>query len=125
VTIEAAGTAATAEHAVAVLAPGGQAVLVGMPPAGTDITLPARLLHHGRTVTGTVMGSVRTRADIPRYANLILRGQLHTERLITSRYPLSAVNEAFDDTRCHRGVRAVITFKTPSGTPVPMNGASA
>jgi S-(hydroxymethyl)glutathione dehydrogenase/alcohol dehydrogenase len=123
--IEAVGSTSTAEHAVAVLAPGGHAVLVGMPPAGTDFTLPAALLRHGRTVTGTVMGSVRTRADIPRYANLIRRGLLHTEQLITSRYPLSAVNEAFDDTRRHRGVRAVITFQTPSRAPVPTNGASA
>jgi S-(hydroxymethyl)glutathione dehydrogenase/alcohol dehydrogenase len=108
--IEAVGAPDTAAQAVAVLAPGGHAVLVGMLPADADLILPARLLRHGRTVTGTVMGSVRTRADIPRYADLILRGQLRTEELITSQHPLDGVNDAFADTRRHRGVRALVTF---------------
>lgn len=108
--IEAVGSPATVVHAVAVLAPGGRATVLGMAPASADITLPARLLRHGRTITGTVMGSVRTRADIPRYADLALRGQLRTQELVTSRRPLSEVDAAFADTRAHRGVRALITF---------------
>jgi S-(hydroxymethyl)glutathione dehydrogenase/alcohol dehydrogenase len=108
--IEAVGSPATVAHAVAVLAPGGHATILGMPPAGTDITLPARLLRQGRTITGTVMGSVRTRADIPRYTDLALRGLLRTQELITSRRPLAEVNDAFADTRAHCGVRALITF---------------
>jgi len=108
--IEAVGSPATAAQTVAVLAPGGHAILLGMPPAGTDITVPARLLRQGRTITGTVMGSVRTRTDIPRYAELALRGLLHTRELVTSRRPLSEVDDAFADVRAHRGVRALITF---------------
>lgn len=108
--IEAVGAPDTAVQTVAALAPGGHAVIVGMLPAGANIVLPARLLRHGRTVTGTLMGSVRTRADIPRYADLILRGRLRTEELLTSRHPLHRVNEAFADTRDHRGVRALVTF---------------
>ncbi|GAA4471832.1 zinc-binding dehydrogenase [Phytohabitans houttuyneae] len=108
--VEAVGSPATVTQTVAVLAPGGHATILGMPPAGADIALPARLLRQGRTITGTVMGSVRTRADIPRYTDLALRGLLHTQDLITSRRPLAEVNDAFADTRAHRGVRALITF---------------
>ncbi|MFC0532062.1 zinc-binding dehydrogenase [Phytohabitans kaempferiae] len=108
--VEAVGSPDTVAHAVAVLAPDGHATILGMSPAGADITLPARLLRQGRTITGTVMGSVRTRADIPRYADLALRGLLRTQELITSRRPLAEVNDAFADTRAHRGVRALITF---------------
>jgi len=108
--IEAVGSPTTIVHALAVLTPGGHAVVIGMPPAGAEIVVPARLLRHGRTITGTVMGSVRTRADIPRYVDLVLRGLIRTEEMITSRRPLSAVNEAFADTRAHHGIRALITF---------------
>jgi S-(hydroxymethyl)glutathione dehydrogenase / alcohol dehydrogenase len=116
--IEAVGSATTTGQAYAVLTPGGHATVLGMLPAGTDIALPARLLRQGRSIGGTVMGCVRTRADIPRYANLALRGLLHTEELITSRRPLAQVNDAFADTRAQQGVRAVITF-SPHPTPQP------
>jgi len=112
--IEAVGSPATTGQAFAVLAPGGRATVLGMLPAGADIQLPARLLRQGRSIGGTVMGSVRTRADIPRYADYAQRGVLQTQELITSRRPLTEVNEAFADTRARRGVRAVITFKPPS-----------
>jgi S-(hydroxymethyl)glutathione dehydrogenase/alcohol dehydrogenase len=56
------------------------------------------------------MGSVRTRADIPRYADLAVRGLLRTDDLVTSRRGLDQINDALDDARAHRGARAVITF---------------
>jgi S-(hydroxymethyl)glutathione dehydrogenase/alcohol dehydrogenase len=108
--VEAVGTAATAVQAFSVLAPGGHATVLGMIPPGDDIALPGRLLRHGRTITGTVMGSVRTRSDIPRYADLAVRGLLRTDDLVTSRRGLDQINDALDDARAHRGARAVITF---------------
>lgn len=71
--IEAVGLPETAAQALCVLRPGGQAVIAGMTPPDTDIRIPGRLLRHGRTIRGTVMGGVRTRADIPRYAALVTR----------------------------------------------------
>ena len=81
-----------------------------MLPADTDLPLPAGLLRRGRGITGTVMGSVRTRHDIPRYAALALTGRLRTDDLVTSRRPLRDINAALTDAREHRGARAVITF---------------
>lgn len=107
--VEAVGTPATTVAAYSVLLPGGHAVVLGMLPAGTDVTLPGRLLR-GRTLTGTTMGAVRTPADIPRYGDLARRGLLHTTPLVTSRRPLTDINDALADAAAHRGVRAVITF---------------
>ncbi len=56
------------------------------------------------------MGGVRTRADIPRYAGLVLRGMLRTDELMTSAHPLTGVNEAMAAARSRRGVRAMIRF---------------
>ena len=46
--IEAVGLPATAAQAFAVLRPAGQATVLGMMPAGSEIRLPASLLRHGR-----------------------------------------------------------------------------
>lgn len=106
--IEAVGLPQTAYQAFSVLRPGGQASVIGMMPPNTDIPIPGRLLRAGRSLTGTVMGSVRTRADIPRYAQLALGGQLHIEPLITSRTPLEKASDALDAARARRGVRAML-----------------
>ncbi len=108
--IEAVGRPDTAALAVQLLAPGGCATLLGMQPDGADITIPAALLRHGRTIGGSVMGSVRTRHDIPRYARLALTGALYTAELITDRRKLTDINDAVNDTRDCSGIRTMITF---------------
>ncbi|MDG4834873.1 zinc-binding dehydrogenase [Solwaraspora sp. WMMD1047] len=108
--VEAVGLPTTAAQAFSVLLPGGHATVLGMMPPGTDIALPGRLLRQGRSIGGTIMGSVRTPADIPRYADLAVRGTLRTDDLVTSRRPLPEVNAALADARSHHGVRAVLAF---------------
>ncbi|MEU9168533.1 zinc-binding dehydrogenase [Streptomyces sp. NPDC048420] len=108
--IEAVGSIDTAEQAFHCLAPGGRATIIGMVPADTDISVPGRLLRAGRSLSGTVMGSVRTQADIPRYADMLLRGVLHAEPLITSTRPLKGINDALGDAAERAGVRALIRF---------------
>lgn len=108
--IEAVGLPETATQAFRVLAAGGNATVLGMMPPGADIAVPGRLLRQGRSIGGTVMGSVRTRSDIPRYADLALRGLLHTEPLITSTRPLDQLDHSLADARARRGVRHTIEF---------------
>ncbi|MFE3198509.1 zinc-binding dehydrogenase [Embleya sp. NPDC059237] len=108
--IEAVGQATTAAEAFAMLRPAGQATVLGMMPPGTDIPIPGRLLRQGRKLVGTVMGSVRTRADIPRYAQLALTGQLNTDLLVTSGRSLDDTNAALTDAQAHRGVREMLHF---------------
>ncbi|WP_125806894.1 zinc-binding dehydrogenase [Actinoplanes sp. ATCC 53533] len=108
--IEAVGTIATATQAFRMLRPTGHATILGMLPADADLPLPAGLLRHGRSITGTVMGSVRTRHDIPHYAALATSGTLRTDDLVTTHHRLTDINDALDEARHHRGARAVITF---------------
>lgn len=108
--IEAVGLPEAAVQAFTALAPGGRATVIGMRPMGADIPLPGRLLRAGRALAGTVMGSVRTRADIPRYAELLLRGTLHAEPLISSTRPLKGINDAYAEASACSGVRALIRF---------------
>lgn len=108
--IEAVGLPQTATQAFSVLRPGGQATVLGMMPPDTDIPVPGRLLRQGRSLAGCVMGTVRTRTDIPRYAQLALSGVLKTEPLITSCRSLDAANEALADAHERRGVREILRF---------------
>ncbi|HZM74568.1 MAG TPA: zinc-binding dehydrogenase [Candidatus Limnocylindrales bacterium] len=108
--IEAVGTAVTTQQAFTVLAPTGIATVVGMLPSDTEVTLPGRLLRHGRQIGGTVMGSVRSLADIPRYAELALSGNLLVEPLITSTTPLEQIEQAMTAAVSRSGIRAMISF---------------
>jgi S-(hydroxymethyl)glutathione dehydrogenase / alcohol dehydrogenase len=108
--IEAVGLQDTAAQAFRCLAPGGHATIIGMLPPNTDIPVPGRLIRQGRTLTGTVMGSVRSPADIPRYADMLLRGLLQSAPLITSSVPLKNINDALVKARSRKGARTLISF---------------
>jgi len=108
--IEAVGLPETASQAFAVLRPGGTATVLGMLPPNTEVVLPGRLLRQGRSIGGTVMGNVRTRADIPRYINLVTSGGLKADDLATAHYPLEDIQHAFDNARMRRGIRTMLRF---------------
>jgi Zn-dependent alcohol dehydrogenase len=110
VALEAVGDPSLAATAFAALAPGGQAVIVGMMPPDSQIAVPAALLRHGRRLAGSVMGEVRSLHDIPAYLRMVAGGQLIADELATSRWPLDGVNEAFDHASARRGVRTMIEF---------------
>ncbi|TQF03174.1 zinc-binding dehydrogenase [Kitasatospora acidiphila] len=108
--IEAVGLIETAGQAFAVLAPGGQATVLGMLPAGAAVPVPGSLLRHGRSLGGSVMGSVRSRADIPRYADLARTGMLAADDIATHRRPLQEINEALRAATAREGIRQMIRF---------------
>ncbi|MFI9206292.1 hypothetical protein [Streptomyces sp. NPDC053048] len=80
-----------------------------MPP-GADIPVPGRLLRHGWTLAGTVMGSVRTLADIPRYTRLLQSQHLRAEPLVTSVLPLKQIDEALQRAEDRHGARTLVSF---------------
>lgn len=76
------------EQTYASVRKGGLAVIVGMPP-------PAALLYGERRLTGVLYGSANLRVDIPRLVDLYPAGRLDLDTLITRRYKLEEINEAF------------------------------
>jgi S-(hydroxymethyl)glutathione dehydrogenase/alcohol dehydrogenase len=110
VAVEAVGDPSLAAASFEALAPGGQAVIVGMMPPDTEIGVPTALLRHGRSLTGSVMGEVRSHHDIPGYVRMAISGNLIADELATSRWSLDEVNEAFDHASARRGIRTMIEF---------------
>jgi S-(hydroxymethyl)glutathione dehydrogenase / alcohol dehydrogenase len=109
--IEASGVGRVAEETIAMAAPGGTIVLVGLPAQGTRISFdPATLIPGERVIRGSHVGSLRPTIDIPRYAGMYLRGQLLLEPLVSTRISLRAVNDGFAAMGRGEVARAVIEF---------------
>lgn len=109
--VEAAGHPRAFETAIALTAPGGRTVTVGLPPAGARAEVsPLTITAEARTIVGSYLGSAVPSRDIPRYAELWRAGRLPVEALISSRISLDDVNHAMDTLADGRAVRQVIRF---------------
>jgi len=106
---EAIGLAPTIEWAIELLAPGGIATLVGMPPTGVRISLdPLELSVGGRTVLGCTYGSCIPARDFPHLAELALAGRLPVDRMVAERIGLGDLDRAFEQLRRGDGARRVL-----------------
>lgn len=107
---EAIGDPQAMEQTYASVRKGGVAVIAGMPPDGERMSFPATLLYGERLLTGSVYGSANLRVDIPRLVDLYLAGRLDLDTLVTRRYALEEVNEAFAAMGGGQVGRGVIIF---------------
>lgn len=93
---EVLGSAETVRTAFEAVRTGGTAVAVGMAAVGEYARIDAFLLAiQEKTLKGCFYGSARTHIDMPRYIALAQAGQLDLDALVTRRYPLAEINEAY------------------------------
>jgi S-(hydroxymethyl)glutathione dehydrogenase / alcohol dehydrogenase len=108
---EAVGNTAVQEQCLAASRPGGTVVYVGLSPMGSSTNLPGAIIaRQEKTVTGSYYGSANTARDFPLYANLYKQGQLDLDRLISKRYTLDQINEAYAEMLSGEIARGVILF---------------
>ncbi|MEO6794824.1 MAG: Zn-dependent alcohol dehydrogenase [Mycobacterium sp.] len=89
----------------------GTCVLTGMSAQGTRTGLdPQDLVLMNKNLCGTVFGSCNPRTDIPLLATLYAAGRLQLDEMITKRYRLDDINEAYEDLAAGELVRGVIDF---------------
>lgn len=107
--IEAAGNVRAFETAVALTAPGGSTVTVGLPApdARAAVALTA-LVAEGRSIIGSYLGSAVPARDIPVFVDLWRSGRLPVERLVSSTITLDEVNAGMDALADGLAVRQVI-----------------
>jgi S-(hydroxymethyl)glutathione dehydrogenase / alcohol dehydrogenase len=65
----------------------------------------------GRKLTGSAMGAVKSRIEIPRIFDLYKIGKIKLDELIDKRYPFDKINEAISDMEKGGVVRNVVMFK--------------
>jgi S-(hydroxymethyl)glutathione dehydrogenase/alcohol dehydrogenase len=107
---EVVGLPETIAQAWESLAPGGRAVVVGLTPPRTQVTLRADFLSE-KALLGCILGSSVPRVDVPRMLALYRRGVLKLDELATRRYPLGQVNEALAALHGPEGGRGVLVFE--------------
>ncbi|WP_344055880.1 alcohol dehydrogenase catalytic domain-containing protein [Microbacterium lacus] len=113
VVVEAAGAAAAFETALALTAPGGTTVTVGLPHPDARVSVsPLLLVAEGRHVVGSYLGSAVPERDIPRYVELWRSGRLPIDRLISAHRALSDINAGMDELADGRSIRQIIEFPT-------------
>jgi S-(hydroxymethyl)glutathione dehydrogenase/alcohol dehydrogenase len=89
---------------------GGEAIVVGMAPFGSQVTVDATAFLAEKVLKGCIYGSTRPRVDMPRIVDLYLAGKLKLDELVSRRYPLTGINDAFDALRAGEVARSVIMF---------------
>ena len=111
VVIEAVGHPAALETAVAVTAPGGRTITVGLPHPDARISLsPLALVAEGRTLIGSYLGSAVPARDIPKFVDMWRSGRLPVEQLVSSTITLDEINEGMDQLADGNAVRQIIEF---------------
>lgn len=109
-TFEAIGLKVTAEQAYEMAGRGGTAVIVGMIPPTDQLTIASSIWLQEKTLKGSFYGSARFQLDMPRILNLYRKGKLNLDALVSRRYPLAEINEAFDALRAGEVSRSVLTI---------------
>ncbi len=108
---EVIGKAEVITQAFESVKPGGTAVVVGMPPLGSQTTLNAALIFmQDKTLKGCNYGSTRFRVDMPMLVDLYMAGKLKIDELVTRSYPLEKINEAFEAMKKGEVARSIIKF---------------
>lgn len=108
---EAVGIPAVQEQCLDAVRPGGTVVLAGISPMGSRTNLPGAIItRQEKVVMGTYYGSANPARDFPRYAGLYLQGKLDLDRLVSKRYKLQQINEAYADMLRGDTARGVIVF---------------
>jgi alcohol dehydrogenase len=111
VVIEAVGHVAALECALAVAAPGGRTITVGLPAPDARLSIsPLQLVAEGRTLIGSYLGSALPSRDIPVFVDMWRRGVLPIEALISSSINLEDINAGMDLLADGHAVRQIINF---------------
>jgi S-(hydroxymethyl)glutathione dehydrogenase/alcohol dehydrogenase len=113
VAFEALGRAETFIQASEVLRDGGRMVAIGIAPGTTTAPLEiTRLVRRSQRVIGSY--GARTRSDMPRVLSLAAAGAFRPEHVVTRRYALEQVDEAYQTlARGEISGRAIIEISSP------------
>jgi len=88
----------------------GESIIIGVAPAGAEISTRPFQLVTGRSWRGTAFGGARGRTDVPRIVDWYMDGKIEIDPMITHTMGLDDINEGFD--LMHRGesIRSVVVY---------------
>jgi S-(hydroxymethyl)glutathione dehydrogenase/alcohol dehydrogenase len=108
---EVIGVPAVIVQAFLSLKRGGKAIVVGVPPFGSEVPIPGFSIPlEEKSVIGSLYGSANMRRDMPKLIDLYMRGRLKIDELVSRRIKLDDVNAAFEAMEKGEVARSVIVY---------------
>ena len=105
------GSSATVAQALLAVRPGGTATVMGMHAFKIEVPIStAALVLQNKRLLGSFVGSVRPHLDLPILVDLYRAGKLQLDDLITRRYSLDELPQAFNDMEAGKVARGVLVF---------------
>ncbi|WP_293905442.1 S-(hydroxymethyl)glutathione dehydrogenase/class III alcohol dehydrogenase [Phenylobacterium sp.] len=110
-TFDATGNTAVMRQALEACHRGwGQSIVIGVAPAGEEISTRPFQLVTGRVWKGTAFGGARGRTDTPKIVDWYMEGKIQIDAMITHRLPLERINEAFHLMHAGTSIRTVVVY---------------
>jgi S-(hydroxymethyl)glutathione dehydrogenase/alcohol dehydrogenase len=109
---EVIGLPATITQAYESIHKGGVAVVVGVSDERAELTIkPVWMMRQAKTLMGCAYGSARPQVDFPKIVDLYMAGKIQLDELITRRYGLDEINEAFRAMEAGEVARSILQLK--------------
>lgn len=74
----------------------GVSVIIGVAPAGTEISTRPFQLVTGRVWKGTAFGGYKSRESVPKLVDQYMRKELMVDEFVSFDLPMAKINEGFD-----------------------------
>ena len=88
----------------------GESIIIGVAPAGAEISTRPFQLVTGRVWKGTAFVGARGRTDVPRIVDWYMEGKIQIDPMITHNFSLEDINKGFDLMHEGKSIRSVVTF---------------
>ncbi|WP_265587797.1 S-(hydroxymethyl)glutathione dehydrogenase/class III alcohol dehydrogenase [Sphingomicrobium arenosum] len=88
----------------------GTSVIIGVAPAGAEISTRPFQLVTGRTWKGTAFGGAKGRSDVPKIVDWYLNGKIEIDPMITHVLTLDEINKGFDLMHEGKSIRSVVVY---------------
>ena len=88
----------------------GESIIIGVAPAGAEISTRPFQLVTGRVWRGTAFGGAKGRTQVPQIVDWYMDGKINIDDLITHKMPLEDINQGFDLMHEGKSIRSVVEF---------------
>jgi S-(hydroxymethyl)glutathione dehydrogenase/alcohol dehydrogenase len=88
----------------------GESIIIGVAPAGTEISTRPFQLVTGRSWRGTAFGGARGRTDVPQIVDWYMDGKIEIDPMITHTMGLDDINHGFDLMHQGKSIRSVVVY---------------
>jgi len=88
----------------------GQSIIIGVAPAGAEISTRPFQLVTGRVWKGTAFGGARGRTDVPQIVDWYMEGKIEIDPMITHTMSLDEINKGFDLMHSGESIRSVVLY---------------